>query len=361
MYLENINIKNFRNIENEILFPSKNINIILGKNAQGKTNFLETVYVTANLKSFRGKKLSEVINKNKNKCTVEIKINKNKVENELIIEIENNKKNVLLNKKKTDRILETLGYLDTVLFYPDDIIIVKGSPLLRRNLIDRAIFQSDNNYLNLFQQYLHCLKQRNAALKENNSVADLWDGQFSVLATRVIFYRVSYINRINYIFEKIFKKIYRCDEKVEIKYPFSEYNKTELKNIFYKNLLKNREKERLYGITLIGPHRDDPVFLLNGQPLSLYGSQGQQRSFMLAFKTAQIIDYKECRGIHPVLLLDDMTSELDQDRKEYFFDFLLNQAGQVFITSTDFKLQKNRQFLDAKVFKVENGKIGEYN
>ncbi|PLX87760.1 MAG: hypothetical protein C0619_14255 [Desulfuromonas sp.] len=361
MYIEKIKIENFRNIIKEEIKPSKGINLIIGKNAQGKTNFIESIYVLANLKSFRGRKISEVINSNSKRTKINIIVKKNEVSNYLEFEIENDIKSIFLNKKKPNKNSDSLGFLDTVLFYPDDIFIVKGSPALRRSLLDRAVFQTDNKYLSLFQNYLRCLRQRNAALKRTDIPADLWDDQFTDLATKIIFYRLSYIERINAILVKLFADVYPCKESVQIKYPVLAEDPESCKLKMAERLKSNRGKERLYGATLTGPHRDDPQFLLNGKALSLYGSQGQQRYFMLAFKTAQIIDFKQHRGIRPVLLLDDMTSELDDDLKNSFFESLLNQAGQVFVTSTDTGLLSNKHFSGAKFYKVENGKIGEFN
>ncbi|MDT8420920.1 MAG: DNA replication/repair protein RecF [Desulfuromonadales bacterium] len=361
MYIEKIKIDNFRNIINEEIIPSTGINLIIGKNAQGKTNFIESIYVVSNLKSFRGKKLSEIINNNSEKTKIGILFKKNKVSNYLDFEIKNDEKNIYLNKKKANNLSETLGFLDTVLFYPDDIFIVKGSPSLRRSLLDRAIFQTDNKYLPLFQNYLRCLRQRNAALKRTDIPAEVWDDKFTDLATKIIFHRLAYIERINGILVNLFNEVYRCRESVRIKYPALAEDPQSCRLKMAERLAVNRDKERVYGVTLTGPHRDDPQFLLDGKALSLYGSQGQQRSFMLAFKTAQIIDFKQHRGIRPVLLLDDMTSELDEDRKDSFFESLLNQAGQVFVTSTDTGLLSHKRFSGASFFKVENGGIGEYN
>ena len=225
MYLEKIYIKNFRNIENESLNPSVGINLLFGNNAQGKTNFLEAIYVTSNLKSFRAKKNSEIINFDKNKATLNLKLNKNRVSNNITLELENDKKEIILNNKRTKKISKSLGFIDTILFYPDDIIIVKGSPLLRRNLIDRAIFQTDNSYLNLLQKYYHCLKQRNSSLKNGITDASLWDTQFSELATIITYYRISYIERINLILDHNFKEIYKYEESVKINIRFQKYLK----------------------------------------------------------------------------------------------------------------------------------------
>lgn len=361
MYLEEISISNFRNIEKEIIKPINGINLFMGNNAQGKTNLLETIYVISNLKSFRGKKISETIMVGSDKAKISVNIIKNKVSNRIYLEVGKDIKNILINNKKTNRFSESLGFLDTILFYPDDIMVVKGSPSLRRNLLDRAIFQTDHSYLPLFQDYLRCLKQRNAALKGKETLSDIWDDQFVELATKITFHRLRYIARINRILDEIFDDIYHCGETVKIKYPHGELDSQKYKKFFKDRLMAGRDKERLYGVTLIGPHREDPQFFLNEQPLALYGSQGQQRSFMLAFKTAQIIDFKENRGMRPVLLLDDMTSELDESRKDSFFESLLNQAGQVFVTSTDTNLLKHKRFYDARFFQIENGKIGEYN
>jgi len=225
MYLEKIYIKNFRNIENESLNPSVGINLLFGNNAQGKTNFLEAIYITSNLKSFRAKKNSEIINFDKNKATLNLKLNKNRVSNNITLELENDKKEIILNNKRTKKISKSLGFIDTILFYPDDIIIVKGSPLLRRNLIDRAIFQTDNSYLNLLQKYYHCLKQRNSSLKNGITDASLWDTQFSELATIITYYRISYIERINLILDHNFKEIYKYEESVKINIRFQKYLK----------------------------------------------------------------------------------------------------------------------------------------
>ena len=221
-------------------------------------------------------------------------------------------------------------------------------------MLDRAIFYNNHNYINIYKNYGRCLKQRNTFLKGSHTVDDCWRDQLIKYGSAIIRERLSYIDKINNFFSgELFQK--NKQENYSLAYS-KEYK--ESKNIeeqLTEDFNRKKSREKVVGYTLTGPHRDDILFYLNGQPADTFASQGQKRSLIISFKTAQIIDYKNVHGYSPVLVLDDMTSELDYNRKNILLDNLLVNSGQVFITSTDFK-QINRSE-QSKVFRVKNGEI----
>ncbi|BCA78216.1 DNA replication and repair protein RecF [Desulfuromonas sp. AOP6] len=355
MILKNLNIKNFRNLHTLKLDFSEKFNFIYGKNGQGKTNIIEAIYLLANLKSFRVSKNSELITFHKNKASINSTVNFSNYNNIYNLIIENESKKIFINDKKPTNLNDYYGDLKVIVFNPDDINIIKGYPQQRRALLDRAIFLSDKNYLNKLIFFNKCLKQRNLILKNDTKNIDVYNEIFLKSSFDIYYERKKYINRIKPIFNKIYKEITNNNEDPNI-----IYNENDIKILMAKleeNIEKNIEKEKIYGMTLYGPHRDDPFFLLNDLLIKKYGSQGQQKSFMLAFKSAQVFDIKNETGFCPILLLDDMTSELDSDRRKYFYKFLFNHEGQVFLTGTDKNVFEDKVFMASKFFEVINGSI----
>jgi len=206
----------------------------------------------------------------------------------------------------------------------------------------------------IYRKYFRCLKQRNLFLKEDNNQNDYWLDQLIEYGSKIISERIKFINKINSFFKSDnFKKI--NSEEYFISYS-KKYTDTEsIRDSLKQEFIRKENRERQLGYTLIGPHKDDIVFYLNDRPADSFASQGQKRSMVISFKTAQILDYKAVQGHYPVLILDDMTSELDSNRRNVLLENLLDNSGQVFITSTDFK--QTSLFEQSKVFKVNNGEI----
>lgn len=353
MQIENIVIENFRNIEYSNITFGENINLIIGSNAQGKTNLIEALYYVAFLKSFRTQKNNDLLKEYKSTANLKCNVLNGGVDNLLQIKFGKKNKEININKKKPEK-KDLFKYLNIILFHPDEVNYITSYPHFRRNLIDRSIFFTDFEYINTFKNYARCLKQRNTFIKSNSSDLDCWEDQLVIYGSEIIRKRLEYINKINNYFLINLKNQNNKEEyslSYSKKYPDFHLIEENLKEEFERK----RERERILGYTLAGPHRDDLQFYLNGKPAEIFASQGQKRSLLISYKTAQILDYKAIRGHYPVLLLDDMTSELDSNRKNILLENLLNNSGQVFITSTDFK--KNKISEQSKRFRVNNGEI----
>jgi len=357
MFLKTLEIKDFRNIENLKLDLNENFNVLWGNNAQGKTNILEAIYLLANLKSFRTSKNENYIKHGKSSANISSILNLKNVEHIIKLCIEKNGKKTEIDGKKINKISDFIGKIAPVVFSPEELNIVKGSPVGRRSIIDRAIFQIENSYLDDSLFFIKYLKNRNALLKNEERNIEVWDEGFIKYGAKIIKKRINYITRLNPLIDDCFKELTSGKENAEIKYPVSNNSEEEIKANLRIELQKNCKREKIYKQTLSGPHRDDPEFLINGYPLRIFGSQGQQRSFILAFKTAQIIDLQNIKGINPILLLDDMTSELDNQRQSYFFNFLEKQKGQVFITTTDINMSSIKKMKNSFLFNIRQGEI----
>lgn len=354
MYINKIKINNFRNIEKTIIKPNKKINFIYGNNAQGKTNLIESIYFSSLYKSFRTNKNINLIYKNKNNLNIDLDVVTNNVNHNIKILLDiKNKKNIIINNKKPENSI-FYKILNSIIYYPDEIIYLKTYPLYRRNLIDRSIFFINNEYIFLFKKYLKCLKQRNIFLKLRNNQNDIWRDQLIEYASLIVKERINYINKINNILNNLYSS--KLNELYFIKY--NNYKKEEkIKDSLFIKFKKNEIKEKDCGYTLFGPHIDDFTFTLNDNDINKYSSEGQKRSFLLCYKQAQLKLYKNKYGYYPILLFDDMGSELDLSRKTSFFYKILENSGQVFITTMDIPDIKNK---DIKIFKVDKGNFSEF-
>ncbi|SHJ50181.1 DNA replication and repair protein RecF [Malonomonas rubra DSM 5091] len=348
MYIDHLKIKNFRNIDFLDVSFDKRLNFILGNNAQGKTSIVEAIYSVAFLKSFRSEKNLELLKYGKDELNINIDIVNSGVIDRANLYISEYKKQIRLNGKKP----ENYKYLNVVIFFPDEINYISSYPSFRRSLIDRSIFYVNYNYINIYKKYVRCLKQRNIFLKKKNSEIDCWKDQLINYGAEIIRERIRYIDKINKFFKnENFKKI--NEENYELNY--SKKISSSIEEQLAEELNRKQERERQLGYTLVGPHRDDIIFLLNDRPADAYASQGQKRSMIISYKMAQIIDYKAVQGHYPVLILDDMASELDSKRKNILLENLLQNSGQVFITSTDFK--QAELYRKSKVFHVIDGTV----
>lgn len=348
MWINKIKINNFRNYKKQEIELDKNINVFFGENAQGKTNIIEAIFLCSMGKSFRTQKDKELINLNSDNSIVEVEYIKSDRNGKVKIEL-NNKKNVFLNSVKLKKLSELLGNINTVIFTPEDINILKGGPQNRRKFLDIMISQLRPNYIYILNLYLKTLEQRNKYLRQireenkNEDLIEIWDEKLSDYAVKIYEYRNEFINKIKNKIKKIHSEITENKEEIELEYISDCKNKND-----YLNILKNRRKlDIIKGFTTRGIHRDDFVIYINKKQINIYGSQGQHRTVVLSLKLSELnIIYDEI-GEYPILLLDDFMSELDTKRRKCFLENINNT--QVIITCTEKINIENLKYLEYNV------------
>ena len=359
MYIEKIELNNFRNYKNEKIYLEKGINVFFGENAQGKTNIIEAIFLCALGKSFRAKKDKELIFFNENNASVKIEYKKSDRKGEILYKI-SDKKQILINSINIKKMSEILGNINIVIFSPEDINILKDGPLNRRKFINMLISQLRPNYIYLYNLYLKVLEQKNNYLKEINekniyiddNLLDIYDEKLAEIGANIYKYRNEFIEKIKERINSIHKKI--TDEKEEIKIKY--ISDCENKDIFFKELKENRKKDILRGFSSKGIQRDDIYFFINGKRVDIYGSQGQQRTLILSLKIVELEIVREELGEYPILLLDDFMSELDEKRKNNFLKNMKNM--QIIITCTE---KINIKNIKMKQYNVKEGNVLKIN
>ncbi|PLX83314.1 MAG: DNA replication and repair protein RecF [Desulfuromonas sp.] len=359
MLLSRVAWRDFRNIGQATIEPDPGLNVLWGDNAQGKTNLLEGIHLLGNLKSFRQGPNEAIVRHGSERATVGAELSFRGVQRSIDLTIDGRGKTTRVDRKTVRTAKDFLGVLKTVLFSPEEVNLVKGYPGGRRSLVDRAVFQIDPSFLERAQDYSRCLKQRNRLLKNGCSQAELdsWTEELVRTGARIRQDRYLYLAGLRPLLEEAYLNLTGNKERANLLYPAGNDDEQALCETLKRRLERDSERERQLRQTLSGPHRDDFDFMVNGLSLRLYGSQGQQRSFMLAFKTAQIMDLEAKLGEAPVLLLDDMTGELDRQRQGFFFRFLLGRRGQVFVTTTDIQPLLNEGLDHARFFRVVGGSL----
>lgn len=333
MYIKSIKLNNFRNHEEKYFELSTGTNVFYGDNAQGKTNILESIYFCSLGKSFRTKKDSELVMKDKEVAALEMAFNKNDRDKIISAVITNkNKKQIKINDIKVTKISELLGNILIVLFSPEDIEIIKGDPSSRRKFFDMLISQLKPSYMYSLQQYHKILEQRNNLLKKGmfkdiSLELDIWDDQLVKLNLEITKIRAEIVEIIEPIFKRYVLEFSKGKESMSIKY------KTQIDSEIKNNLVNKRKKDIERGFTSIGIHRDDYLFEIDGQPLENFGSQGQMKTAVLSLKLAQKEVIEEKLSEKPIMLLDDVMSELDKNRREYILTQI--KDCQIIITCTD--------------------------
>lgn len=356
MYIKSIKLKNFRNYrELQADFSSK-VNFLLGQNAQGKTNLLESIYITSMGKSFRTNRDSEMISFGKDFSSVSAEIvREDDIEGSVEIVIDKSgKKSVKIDGVKIKKASQLLENVYIVIFSPEDLKIVKDEPEKRRKFIDRELCQIKPAYYESLSNYKKVLLQRNAYLKEeivDPSVLDIWDMQLSEYGLRVMKHRAEFIKKLDFISSEINKKITDGREKLQLKYAPN----IDFKDNIYEILKKSCDNDLRQRTTTRGPHKDDMELFINGINVRNFGSQGQQRTCALSLKLAEINIIEEETGEKPVLLLDDVMSELDSMRQKFLIKSLDNI--QLFITTTELPESMMAEFPEKNIFFVENGKL----
>ncbi|PHV70627.1 DNA replication/repair protein RecF [Sporanaerobium hydrogeniformans] len=355
MYIKELSLTDFRNYGDLDIKLDKGINIFKGDNAQGKTNILEAIYLCATARSHRTHKEKEIIKWGTEAAHVRIRLQKNYVEDIIDFHLNQNTKAVAINKLPIAKLGELFGCLNIVMFSPEDLQLIKNSPKERRRFIDIELCQIDKMYYYALRQYHKVLKQRNLTLKQyymtkDTSMIDIWDIQLEQYALDVIDKREKFIEELNKIANKIHFDISGGKESLEVIYE-PNVSATDYSN----KMLKYREKDILYQNTSIGPHRDDLKFMINGMDVKMYGSQGQQRTVVLSMKLAELNIMKQHIGENPVLLLDDVLSELDDHRQVYLFKYTKNI--QTFITCTGIEQSVWNTQKIGKLYYVKEGKV----
>ena len=362
MYFSEIELNDFRNYIHQKIDFHRKVNIIIGENAQGKTNILEGLYIMSLGKSFRTPKDSEMIRFGSDLARV--KTLSVKDDNELSVEVAivKNKKSIKVDGVKIKKTSELLENIYIVIFSPDDLKIVKDEPEKRRKFIDRELCQLKPVYYENLSRYKKALNQRNFLLKEDrpsHDLLDIWDMELASYGSKIIIERDRFCRKLNEISRDIHNDLTYGREILNVSYEsYIELKQEDLQsqiNVFLDTLKNSREKDIYRRTTTKGPHRDDLKIEIDDIDVRSFGSQGQQRSAALSLKLAEIKLIKEETGEDPVLLLDDVLSELDRVRQRQ----LLTSFGeiQIFITTTELTDELREQLPDHQVFVVEKGSV----
>lgn len=358
MYVKNISLLNYRNYENLNIQLIKNVNVFVGDNAQGKTNILESIYYSAFGKSHRTSKDKELISWNKENAYISLLVGKSRLDKKIDINIlRDGKKAIKVNNVKVGKIGELFGTFNVVMFSPEDLKVIKEAPTIRRRMLDMELSQINHKYYFNLVQYNKILNERNILLKSkmfNKDILEVYDLQLIEYADYIVSKRLEYINKINLYGSEIHDEITSGKEKIEFKYNCT-VNLDNFKHNYLQKLKSNILKDRERGLTSVGPHRDDFSVFINSIDTKAFGSQGQQRTSILTIKFSSLKIIKEITGEYPVLLLDDVLSELDSSRKRY----ILSSISDIQTVITCTGVEDLKDYLDdkVKIFNVSNGQI----
>lgn len=350
-------LKNFRNYDLLDLEFDSNTNIFYGDNAQGKTNILESIYLTGTTKSHRGTKDRDLIKFGQEEAHIETIVEKRGVPFKIDIHLKKNSpKGIAINKVPIKKASELFGIINIVFFSPEDLNIIKNGPAERRRFIDLELAQLDKVYLNDLSNYNRIVNQRNKLLKDIYdkkdlmATLDIWDLQLVNYGNKVIERRKIFIEQMNEIIGSVHEKLTGGKERLQLVYEPGVKNDN-----FEETLLKNRERDLRMKSSSVGPHRDDICFLCGDLDIRKFGSQGQQRTAALSLKLAEIELVKQEVKDTPILLLDDVLSELDKNRQNYLLDSI--NDVQTLITCTGLDDFVNKRFSINKILHVEQGHV----
>ena len=346
MYVIRFAARDFRNLEEEEIFPCEEVNVIYGDNAQGKTNLLEGMWLFTGGHSFRGAKDTELpridpeTGKNLMGTALALDFYSAEREQSAMLQIENGRRSAEINGVKKDTGTALVGKVRAVIFSPEHLLLVKEGPTRRRNYLDTALCQLKPSYASVLTAYRRALMQRNALLKEKRErpsqpadTLSVWNARLARLGAQVVQERQSFTESVAPKISRIYDGIARGRERLEVRYcPSVKGGSTvgEIEELFMQELSRTSVSDIRSGFTSVGPHRDDLDIEIDGVSARSYGSQGQQRSAVLAMKLAEAQILAEFSGESPIVLLDDVMSELDRQRQDYLLNHL--QGQQVFIT-----------------------------
>lgn len=357
MYIESVQLKNFRNYETLELNLDRETNILYGDNAQGKTNILEAVYLCGTTKSHRGSRDREMVRFGEDEAHIRMNIKKDEVSYKIDMHLRKNRgKGVAINSLPIKKARELFGIVNLVFFSPEDLNIIKNGPGERRRFLDMELCQLDSLYLADLAGYNQVISQRNRLLKDISiypglqDTLDVWDLQMIRYGKSIIRKRKIFTEELNSVISEIHRNLTGGQEHLEVVYEANS-SETDLEEAVFKS----RERDIRMKMTSAGPHRDDICLLANGIDIRKYGSQGQQRTAALSLKLSEIHLVRNKIRDTPVLLLDDVLSELDGNRQMYLLDSIHNI--QTLITCTGLDDFVNHRFQINKVYKVVEGKV----
>lgn len=368
MRLDKLYLKNYRNYQELQINFSKNLIIFLGENAQGKTNLLESIYVLAMTRSHRTSSEQELIGWNDDQALIQGEIIKGTAKIPLEILLSKKGRKTKINHIEQKKLSSYVGQLNVILFAPEDLSLVKGSPQIRRKFLDMELGQINPIYLYDLVQYQGILKQRNQYLKQLNErkqtdllYLDILSEQLAEFGSKILKARTQFVQRLEFWANSLHQQITHQKEHLEIEYvtaisSLHSQTQEEIQTQFLALLDQNKKKDLFRGTTTIGPHRDDLSFFVNQKNVQIYGSQGQQRTTALSVKLAEIDLIKEETGEYPILLLDDVMSELDDTRQLHLLETIEGKV-QTFLTTTTLDHVKNKMTVEPEIFYVQQGKI----
>ena len=368
MYLKNLQLHHFRNYADADVEFSPSINVLIGENAQGKTNLLESIYVLAMTRSHRTNNDKELIEFSQDASQVSGVVERQLGPLKLELDIGKRGKKAKANHIEKARLSEYLGQLNVILFAPEDLALVKGAPTVRRRFIDMEFGQISPKYLHDLTQYRSILKQRNRYLKQlqtkeadDKDYLDVLSEQLAAVGGAIITQRIKFLSELEKYAQQLHQSITQGRERLTFEYESVVKNADELSEIEAAQALmdlytRNQQKEIFQGTTLYGIHRDDVRFLLNGKNVQTYGSQGQQRTTALSVKLAEIDLMKNQTGEYPILLLDDVLSELDGTRQTHLLKTIQDKV-QTFLTTPGLSDVARNLIHEPKIFYIQDGKI----
>lgn len=359
MKINSLSLRNFRNYESLDISFNPSRNIIVGENAQGKTNLVESVYMCSFARSFRTSNSTDLVMFGKDMCLISADIESSSFDRKIGISVtRQGKKMIKKDGKPVSRTAELLNNLVVVIFSPEDLRIIKDSPDKRRNFINKEISQLRPRYFECLKNYNDALKQKNAILKNDvimDEMLDIYDSQLAYNGYELVKYRRNFVDKLSTCSSELQSRISQGRETLEITY--SESCRADSAEQMMAEFAASREKDIMYRSASIGPHRDDLEFFINGKDARKFGSQGQQRTIALCMKLAEVRIARDVLMENPVLILDDVLSELDIERQK----FLLKEIDdvQLFITSTELGDEMISEMKDASIFNVSCGNITE--
>lgn len=366
MHVKQLSLKHYRNYEELSLEFEPGIHLFIGDNAQGKTNFLEALHVLALAKSHRTSQDKQLITWNKDKAVLKGMIERKRGSLPLELSISKKGKMAKYNHIEQNRLSDYIGGLNVVLFAPEDLQLIKGSPQMRRRFLDMEIGQINSTYLFHLSRYYQLLSQRNALLKDwhnrpNQAMIDVFTVQLIEEAAKLIWRRNQYVRSLQTSAGLVHQQISKGKENLTLKYVFSaplsaDMTEEEIRETLTDQFDQISVKEQRRGTTLIGPHRDDLSFLINGRNVQIYGSQGQQRTAALSLKLAEIELIHDEIKEYPVLLLDDVLSELDDHRRTHLLQTMQNKV-QTFVTNTSVEGIDRHTLRESFIYYVREGQI----
>lgn len=371
MYITKLYVNGFKNLKNININPHPKLNIFCGKNAQGKTNLIESIWICSGVKSFRNTKDKSMININGDVSNIELgfkDMNREQIINYNMARPNVKEKNVSLNGVKLKAPSNLFGIFDCVIFTPEDLDLSKGSPDNRRKFLDLSVSQIKNSYNSVALKYENILEQRNALLKSINQgksdkeELEVWDIQLASMGAYISLLRYNYTKKLNIFSKKLYNEISNGKEELELKYSSTVFSdlenkkdyRGEMTEEYLNNLKKSLNDDLRAGFTTKGVHRDDLIGYINGLSVRDFASQGQHRSLALILKLAQAYILTEETKEPPCILLDDVLSELDVSRQKFVISKIDNM--QVFITCCDKNIPFDKK-TEGKLFFIEDGKI----